>query len=85
MNTYQNRIVQKLTTSLSPTYLLVRDDSHHHAGHSGANDGGETHFHVAISAVVFKGLSRVEQHRLIYNILSDELKDRVHALSLEVI
>ena len=85
MTAYHNRIVQKLTTALSPTYVLVRDDSHHHAGHSGAKDGGETHFHVAISAPALNGLTRVAQHRLIYDILSDELNDRVHALSLQVI
>ncbi|MFM7622244.1 MAG: BolA family protein [Alphaproteobacteria bacterium] len=81
---YVQRMVEKLTRAFHPTSLVVRDDSHHHAGHGGANPLGETHFHITIDAPAFHGLSRVAQHRLIYQVLAEELKERVHALSLEV-
>lgn len=81
---YFQRITDTLTQAFHPTYLLVRDDSHHHAGHSGAHALGETHFHIAIAAPAFDGLSRVAQHRLIYEALAAELKERVHALSIEI-
>lgn len=81
---YFQRITDNLTQAFQPTYLLVRDDSHNHAGHSGAHALGETHFHIIIAAPAFDGLSRVAQHRLIYDALAEELKDRVHALSIEI-
>ena len=81
---YFQRITDNLTQAFQPTYLLVRDDSHNHAGHSGAHALGETHFHIIIAAPAFDGLSRVAQHRLIYDALAEELKERVHALSIEV-
>ena len=81
---YFQRITDNLTQAFQPTYLLVRDDSHSHAGHSGAHALGETHFHIAIAAPAFDGLSRVAQHRLIYDALAEELKERVHALSIEI-
>lgn len=76
-------IEQKLRDSLSPTALEVIDDSHHHAGHSGARAGGESHFTVRITASDFKGLNRVAQQRLVYKILAEEMAGPVHALTIE--
>ena len=77
---------EKLTAALAPSLLVIQDDSHRHAGHSGAMrmDGsqGETHFSIRIVSAQFAGLSRVERQRRVYDILSDELSDQVHALSV---
>jgi BolA protein len=75
-------IRQKLTGSFSPIELIVTDESAKHAGHAGSRAGGETHFDVRIVSASFDGLSRVERQRQVYAVLSDELKTRVHALSL---
>ena len=42
----------------------------------------ETHFRVEISSTAFAGLSRVARQRLVYDVLAEELRDPVHALSL---
>lgn len=76
------RIRQKLETALAPRRLSIVDDSHRHAGHAGAREGGETHFRVEIVADSFAGQSRVERQRTVYALLADELKERVHALQL---
>ena len=75
-------IRQKLTASFAPATLVVEDDSARHAGHSGAQPGGETHFNVKIVSTAFAGLSRVERQRRVYAALADELAASVHALSL---
>jgi BolA protein len=72
----------KLTERLAPTRLVVLDESHRHAGHSGARPGGETHFNVTVVSAVFAGLNRVARQRLVYQTLSEELASGVHALSL---
>ena len=79
---YHTRITEKLTAALHPEALDVTDDSARHAGHSGAQPGGETHFNVRIVSAHFDGLPRVARHRLVYDILADELRTRVHALAL---
>ncbi len=86
MTTYNERIRQKVTAAFQPTHLEVVDDSGSHAGHAGAHPdgGGETHFNVAIESAAFAGKSRVERQRLVYAVLADELKERVHALSLKL-
>lgn len=75
-------IRHKLIEAFSPAELLVKDESARHAGHSGARPGGETHFDVRIVSASFEGASRLERQRRVYAVLANELKTRVHALSL---
>ena len=75
-------IRRKLSERLAPTRLDIVDESHRHAGHTGARPEGETHFAVTIVAAAFAGLNRVARQRLVYELLADELATRVHALSL---
>jgi BolA family transcriptional regulator, general stress-responsive regulator len=81
----RDRIIQKLSDTFTPGHLEVIDESHKHAGHSGWREGGETHFRVRIASPHFAGMSRLAQHRAIMETLDAELKDRVHALAIEVI
>jgi len=76
-------IEQKLAAALSPSLLEVIDESHQHLGHAGARPEGESHFRVRITAETFRGRSRVECHRMINDVLADELKQQIHALAIE--
>jgi BolA protein len=84
MGQYRDRMTAKLTAALQPVTLEIHDDSHRHAGHAGDNpDGnGETHFKVTAVSATFAGKSRVDRQRLVYGVLAEELKERVHALEL---
>jgi len=73
---------QKLKDRFAPIALSVIDESAHHAGHSGARPDGESHFKVKIVADAFAGQSLVQCHRLVNETLAEELKERVHALSI---
>lgn len=81
--TMRQRIEDKLTRAFSPTRLEVIDESHHHAGHGGWREGGETHFRVRIQSTAFAGMSRLARHRAVNEALAAELAERVHALSIE--
>jgi BolA protein len=78
-------ITAKLTEKFAPVFLDVIDESMLHHGHAGWREGGETHFRVRIATRHFDGLSRVAQHRAVMETLDAELKDRVHALAIEVL
>ncbi len=41
------------------------------------------HFEATVVAPAFAGLSRIAQHRLVYDVFDGELGDRIHALSLQ--
>lgn len=74
----------RLRAALAPTSLEVLDESAAHAGHAGANaQGWGTHFRVRIASPEFEGLSRVRQHRLVYDALADCHALGLHALAIE--
>ncbi len=75
----------KLQAAFAPERLEVVDDSDKHAGHSGARDGGESHFTVTLVAAAFTGTTRVARQRLVYATLADELAGPVHAFSLKAL
>ena len=75
-------ITRKLTEAFAPQSLNVEDESHRHEGHAGHRPGGQTHFRVYIVSDAFEGKSRLERHRMINALLSDELAGGVHALAI---
>ncbi|MDV3252080.1 BolA family transcriptional regulator [Devosia sp. BK] len=81
----KDTITTKLTERFSPTHLEVIDESNKHRGHAGWREGGETHFRVRIATSDFDGLSRVAQHRAVFDVLNAELKEQVHALNIEIL
>jgi len=78
----KQRIESKLTQAFAPERLEIVDESDQHAGHAGHRPGGETHFRVDIVAAAFEGETRVARQRRVYQVLAEELADRVHALAL---
>lgn len=82
------KIADEITTILeekfSPAHLEVINESHLHAGHAGDDGSGESHFRVVIKADSFADASRVACHRMVYGALDSLLKERIHALALEI-
>ena len=44
--------------------------------------GDENHYSATIKSVQFKGLNKVEQHKLVYKALKGKMGNELHALSL---
>jgi stress-induced morphogen len=45
--------------------------------------GGGDHFRATVTAAVFDGLSRIAQHRLVYDVFGSEVGAAIHALALK--
>ncbi len=89
MMTIREQIVARLA-ALSPASLTVRDDSASHRGHAGAaahaarvgaDDG--SHFEIEIVSAAFAGKPLIARHRMIYTLLDDLMKTRIHALKID--
>ncbi|SFR43850.1 BolA family protein [Litoreibacter janthinus] len=78
------QIDDKLRTAFAPTFLEVVDDSESHRGHGGYQEGGESHFNVAIRAEAFADMSRIQRHRAVHAALGPDLIGRIHALALDI-
>ncbi|KAI9183436.1 BolA domain UV induced protein Uvi31 [Blastocladiella emersonii ATCC 22665] len=74
----------KLTAACAPEVLEILDDSSKHAGHAAMKGlkPVETHFRVTVVSPVFLGKPLIARHRLIYEVLGDELRAGLHALQL---
>ena len=72
----------KLREGLDATHVEVIDESHLHAGHAGAKDGGG-HYRAVIVSDRFEGLNRVKAQQLVYGVCGDWMGKEIHALSMK--
>jgi BolA protein len=75
----KEKIESILREKFSPLYLEVIDESHKHAGHAGAREGG--HFQVIIVSEQFESKKPIERHRMVYDAISP-IKGLIHALAM---
>jgi BolA family transcriptional regulator, general stress-responsive regulator len=75
-------IRERLERALRPSRLDIVDESHLHAGHSEQARAGESHFRVLVISPEFAGKSRLARHRLVNELLADQLSTKVHALAI---
>jgi BolA protein len=80
----EQQINAALVSALSPTALAVINESHLHAGHSGDDGSGESHWRVEITAPALDGKSRIAKHRAVHAALGPDIIGRIHALSLQI-
>ena len=78
-------IERRLLAALSPTRLIVSNDSAKHSGHSGDDGTGESHFSVLVESVAFTGIGRLERQRMVNRALGDLPGQRVHALAIKAL
>jgi len=45
--------------------------------------GGGDHFQATVRSPAFSGLSRIQQHRMVYEVFGEEIGGPIHALSLK--
>lgn len=74
-------IKEKIETATSPSVLEIINESHKHHNHPGSPNTGHSHYRIKIVASKFKGMRPLARHRLIYDALSEEMKN-IHALAL---
>ena len=79
--TIQANIEAKITDALQPEFLEVANESHMH----NVPPGSESHFKVTVVTTEFDGKMLVARHRILNQLLKDELDGPVHALSLNTL
>lgn len=81
-----DRVHATLSRTFAPAILRVQDDSAQHAGHSGAPEGGQSHYSVLLVSNAFQGINRVARSRAVHAALATEFgpaeQGGMHALAL---
>lgn len=82
----RKKIIEDKLKILEPTTLIINNDSALHADHPGnSSKDGESHFSIEIASLKLENLNKIEQHKIINNLLKDEFKNGLHALSIKII
>lgn len=64
--------------------LEIKNESALHAGHSGDDGTGESHFAMRLRAPELAPLSRVARHRAVHKAMGPDLVASIHALALDL-
>ncbi|HWU69669.1 MAG TPA: BolA family protein [Stenotrophobium sp.] len=80
----EEKIRAALTAAFEPLRLEIIDDSHLHAGHTGAA-GGHGHYRVRIVSARFAGQPLVARHRMVYSALGSLMDTDIHALGIRAL
>lgn len=81
--TVKDDIETRLVAAFAPERLEIINESHRHAGHSGDDGSGESHFRIVIRSARLAEQTRVARHRAVHQALGD-LNQRVHAIALDI-
>jgi BolA protein len=85
---HKTDIEHRLNQVFSPSFLNVTNESEKHRGHVNGPQGSEraeTHFAVRMVSDQFNGLSRLDTHRLVFDVLADLMPKPIHALRLKLL
>ena len=73
----------KLNKELNPKKLILVDNSYLHTKHKSFNPN-KIHLKIIIESEDLKKIKKIEAHKAIYNLLKYEMKDKIHALEIEI-
>jgi len=79
-------IDQILKEKLEASRVDIIDDSHKHRGHKAAGGGG--HYSVIVVSSQFENVNLVDQRRLVYSALDDQINGSpkvIHALQIKTL
>lgn len=74
----QVQVQQKLEQAFSPEHLDVINESHMHR----VPPGSESHFKVILVSKLFEGKRLLQRHRMVNEVLAQELAADIHALAM---
>jgi len=71
-------IEDKLSRGLSIEHLEIVNESANH----NVPPGSESHFKIVVVSNAFEGKNLIARHQLVYRLLADEMREKIHALAL---
>ncbi len=76
-------IHDRLCSAFNGAEVVVKDESHLHAGHKEAGAGG--HYKVTIVSDIFEGMSRLARHQKVLELFKNDIPFPIHALSIKAL
>jgi len=78
-----NEIKKKITKEINLQNIVLIDNSSLHKKHK-SFDLNRFHLKIIIESKELKKMSKIQAHKKIFSILKEEMKNKIHALEIEI-
>jgi len=83
MITFLEKVKAKINNKIGPEQILLIDNSYLHTKHK-SFDSNKFHLKLIIKSEKLKNMEKIDAHKAIFSILNDEMKNKIHALEIEI-
>ena len=83
MMSFFDEIKEKINKKINPENLVLVDNSNLHIKHK-FYDSNKFHLKIIIKSEKLKNMDKITAHKEIFSILKDEMKNKIHALEIEI-
>ena len=78
-----DEVKEKINKKINPENIILIDNSHLHSKHK-SFDINKFHLKIIIKSQKLKNMNKIMAHKEIFSILKDEMKQKIHALEIEI-
>ena len=79
-----DKIKKKIAKEINSQNIILIDNSSLHKKHK-SFDINKFHFKIIIESKKLKKMNKIEAHKKIFSILKEEMRNKIHALEIEII
>ena len=80
---FLEKIKNKISNELNTKDILLIDNSNLHSKHK-SFDANKYHLKLIVKSEKLKNMDKIIAHKKIFSILKDEMKNKIHALEIEI-
>ena len=78
-----DEIKEKINKKINPENITLIDNSIFHSKHK-SFDSNKIHLKIIIKSKKLKNMNKISAHKEIFSILKNEMKNKIHALEIEI-
>ena len=78
-----DQIKEKINKKINPENITLIDNSTYHSKHK-SFDPNKLHLKIIIKSKKLRNMNKVLAHKEIFSILKNEMKNKIHALEIEI-
>jgi len=83
MITIFDKIKKKINDEINPQNIILIDKSNLHRKHK-SFDLNKFHLKIIIESTILKKMGKIDAHKKVFSILREEMKNKIHALEIEI-
>jgi len=83
MMSFLDQIKEKINKEINPQNIILIDKSSLHSKHK-SFDKNKYHLKIVIKSAELKKMNKITVHKKIFSLLKNEMKNKIHALEIDI-